>query len=80
MAWLGGLRGTRLKSERQGIQGRRIWVDLWDWNVSLPIFLCHVNSHQETSTKGHFCTTDDLSSGYQPASDLGHLSVGTGRS
>lgn len=52
-------------------------MDLWEWNLSLLIFVCYINFHWRTSTRRNFCTTDDSSNGYQPASDLGHPNVNT---
>ena len=68
---------NKIQELKTRVQGRRIWVDLCEWNLSLQIFVFYVNFHRRASIKSHFCKTDNLSSGYQPAFDLGHPSLST---
>lgn len=51
-----GLQETELESSRWGVWGGSTRVDLWEWELSLLIFVYHVNSHQRTSTKRRLCT------------------------
>lgn len=48
MAWLAG-RVWKEKDwmiENKEIWGRGMWLDMWDWSLSMKIFASHVNTHQ----------------------------------
>lgn len=72
MTRLGSYKEWDLKV-RQGLWERSKQEDPWEWELSLLILVCHVNSHQRS--KRRLCTTDDSSSRYQLASDFGHSSI-----
>ena len=59
---------NKIQKLKTRTQGRRIRVDLCEWNQSLQIFVLH--QFPPENIKSHFCKTDKLSSGYQPALTL----------